>query len=280
MKTIELINGITMPQLGFGTFKMQEGEECYNAVLEAIKVGYRHIDTAAVYGNEVSVGKAIKASGVAREEFFITTKLWNTERGEEKVKAALQASLDRLELDYVDLYLVHWPANTAQYSSEEAKKLNAGTWKGMEAIYQSGLAKSIGVSNFLTHHLVDLFETAVVKPMVNQIEFHPGYLQSELVDFCKSNAIVVQAWSPLGQGVVLDHPTLKAIAANHSVSTSAVCIQFALQNEIVAIPKSITPERIASNFKTRLSLSQEEMMQITSMEAVGFTGLNPDTVGF
>ncbi|HLU87590.1 MAG TPA: aldo/keto reductase [Taishania sp.] len=278
MKTFKLSNEVLIPQVGFGTYKLTEGEECYKSTKNALAIGYRHIDTAAVYENEVSVGRAIVDSGIDRKEIFLTTKVWNSDRGYENTMKAFEESLKRLNVDYVDLYLVHWPANAQQFSN--SKELNASTWKAMEEIYKSGKAKAIGVSNFLVHHLNDLFESCTVKPMVNQIEFHPGYIQKETVAFCQQNAILVQAWSPLGRGRVLNHPVLEKIAQKHESSTSAVCLQFALQQGICVLPKSATKERIVANLATNIELTSEEIEQIRSMEEVGFSGLNPDTVTF
>lgn len=278
MKTFTLSNEVKMPAIGFGTFKLKEGEECYDAVRHALSANYRHIDTAAVYENEKSVGQAIIDSGVPRNEIFVTTKVWNSERGFDKTIQAFEDSLKRLQLDYLDLYLVHWPANAQQF--ENSKELNAETWKAMEKLYKSGRVKSIGVSNFLKHHLEDLLETAEIVPMVNQIEFHPGYLQEDTVGFCKEKGILVEAWSPLGQGQVLEDPTLLALANKYNTSTSEICLQFALQQGICVLPKSATPARIAKNIQVNIELEKADLQEIIAMNQVGFTGLNPDTVPF
>lgn len=277
-KTFNLHNGIEMPAIGFGTYKLQEGEECYNAVKFALDCGYRHIDTAAIYENEVSVGKAIKDSTIPREKIFVTTKVWNTERSYAKTMKAFEASLERLQMEYVDLYLVHWPANSQQFSN--AKELNAETWRAMEEIYTSGKAKAIGVSNFLVHHLKDLMETAAILPMVNQIEYHPGYLQQDTVDFCQDNNIVVEAWSPLGRGRVLYDTTLLEIAYKHNTTTSDVCLQFALQQGICVLPKSATTSRIMANFQSKIELKEDQIQAIKHMPEIGFSGLHPDFVTF
>lgn len=267
-----------MPSIGFGTYKLQEGKECLESVKFALENGYRHIDTAAVYENERSVGEAIRQSGLSREDIFITTKVWNTERGYEKTLKAFEESMDRLGLDYLDLYLVHWPANAKQYRHPE--KLNADTWRAMEHVYAEGKVRSIGVSNFLVSHLNDLMETATIVPMVNQIEYHPGYTQQETVDVCRKHRIVVEAWSPLGRGRVLEEPLLVELAGKYAVSTSAICLQFALQQGICVLPKSATPQRIIENKTIGFTLEQKDIDRIKELPESGFSGLHPDEVAF
>ena len=186
-----LNNNYKMPNIGFGTFRTPSGEETEQSVLNAIKAGYRHIDCAAAYGNEKSVGEAIRKSGVAREEIFVTSKLWNDDKGYENTLAAFNRTLEDLQLEYLDLYLIHWPI--AKASKENWKEANSESWRALEELYNQGKIKAIGVSNFLEHHLEPLFETAKIKPMVNQIEFHPGMLQKEIVEFCKKHNILVEA---------------------------------------------------------------------------------------
>lgn len=279
MKNFKLNNGMEIPAIGFGTWQIEEGENAYNAVKTAIEKGYTHIDTAAVYGNEVSVGKAIKDSGVAREDLFVTTKLWNDMRGEENAKKAFEESITKLGLDYVDLYLLHWPANATQFP-ENWKDINAASWKALEELQAEGKIKAIGVSNFMVKHLEALLETAKVIPAVNQIEFHPGYTQAEVVELCKANNILVQAWSPLGSGRILQDETVKAIAANHEVSVGQVCIQFAIQQGVLPLPKSENPINIENNLNTNFELSSEEIEQLTTLKENGFSGLVPDEVAF
>ena len=233
---------------------------------------------SAVYENEKSTGDAIRESGVERHDIFVTTKVWNTERGYDKTLKAFDGSLNRLGLDYIDLYLIHWPANTKQFSN--AKELNAETWRALEDLYKEGKVKSIGVSNFLVHHLEELLETAEIVPMINQIEYHPGYLQQETVDFCKSHNIVVEAWSPLGRGRVLDNPLLIQLAEKYAVSTGEICLQFALQQGICVLPKSATPARIISNNSFDFQLDEADISLIKAMPELGFSGLNPDEVDF
>lgn len=278
MKIFKLYNDVEIPAIGFGTYKIREGAECINVVKFALGNNYRHIDTAAVYENEQSVGEAIRQSGVNREELFITTKVWNTERGYGQTLKAFGDSLQRLGVEYVDLYLVHWPANAKQYS--DTKALNAETWRALETLYREGKVRAIGVSNFLVHHLKDLLETATIVPMVNQIEYHPGYTQQKTVDFCKKHNIVVEAWSPLGRGRVLEEPLLVNLAQKYKVSTGAVCLQFALQQGICVLPKSATPERIAANNSIDFEMEQADIDAINSLSEVGFSGLHPDEVDF
>lgn len=278
MKNFKLHNGLGLPKIGFGTYKLHEGKECYDAVTFALKNSYRHIDTAAVYENEKSTGDAIRESGVDRKDIFVATKVWNTERGYDKTLKAFDDSLSRLGLDYIDLYLIHWPANTKQFFN--AKELNADTWRALEYLYKEGRVKSIGVSNFLVEHLEALLETAEILPMVNQIEYHPGYLQQDTVDFCKKHNIVVEAWSPLGRGRVLESPLLVRLAEKYNVSTGAVCLQFALQQGICVLPKSATPERIIANNSFNFELNEEDISLIKAMPEFGFSGLHPDEVDF
>lgn len=278
MTRFKLHNDIEMPAIGFGTYKLKEGEECYESVKFALENNYRHIDTAAVYENETSVGEAIQVSGIPREELFVTTKVWNPDRGYETTLKAFEDSLSRLGLDYVDLYLIHWPANTKQFS--HAKELNAETWRAMEHLYESGKVRAIGVSNFLVHHLEELLETATVIPMVNQIEYHPGYLQQETVDFCHRHHIIVEAWSPLGRGRVLEDSLLVQLAQKYAVSIGAICLQFALQQGICILPKSATPSRIIENNTINFELELQDIEAIKNMPETGFSGLHPDEVSF
>ena len=279
MKTFQLNNGQEIPAIGFGTWQIEEGEKAYNAVKTAIEKGYTHIDTAAVYGNEVSVGKAIKDSGVSREDLYIVTKLWNDMRGYENAKKGFEASLEKLGLEYVDLYLLHWPANETQFP-EDWKEINAASWKALEDLVEEGKIKAIGVSNFMVNHLEALLETSKFIPAVNQIEFHPGYTQDEVVALCKANNILVEAWSPLGSGRILQDDTLKAIAANHSTSVGQVCIQFAIQQDVLPLPKSENPTNIENNLKVDFTLTEEEIEQLKTLKETGFSGLNPGEVGF
>lgn len=273
-----LQNGNSIPSIGFGTWE-STGEAGYDAVIWALEAGYRHIDTAYIYQNEIQVGRAIKDSGVERENIFLTTKLWNTERGYEKTKAAFENSLINLGTDYLDLYLIHWPANSKQF--DNWKIINAETWRALEELYLDGRIKNIGVSNFMVKHLDALFETAEIKPFVNQIEHHPGYLQKETVQFCFDHNIVVEAWSPLGRGKVLQNETIVKIAERYDKEPAQICIKWNLQSGLLPLPKSVTKQRIFSNLDVSdFHLTEDEIQEINSLPEMGFSGLYPDSIDF
>ena len=276
--TFKLNNGYEIPCVGFGTWQTPDGDTAVLAVSEAIKAGYRHIDTAACYGNEVGVGKGIKTSGVKRKELFVTSKVWNTERGYDRTIAAFEKTLNDLQLDYLDLYLIHWPASASRFDDWE--KINLGTWKAMTELYKAGRIKAIGVSNFLPHHLTALLKTEG-KPMVNQMEFHPGQMQEETVTFCKENHIVVEAWSPLGTGRMLSNPQLKEIAEKYGKSVAQLCIRWCLQNGVLPLPKTVTPSRMIENAQVfDFKISNGDMTAINVMPYCGGSELHPDKVDF
>ncbi|MNJ45603.1 aldo/keto reductase [Paenibacillus bouchesdurhonensis] len=269
--TVTLSNGEQMPWLGLGVFKMSDGQEVINCVETAIQNGYRSIDTASLYDNEEGVGQAIKSSAVPREQLYITTKIWNSDQGYESTLKAFDRSMNKLGLDYLDLYLIHWPVK-GKYKE---------TWKALEKLHRDGRVRSIGVSNFQIHHLQDLLEDAEIKPVVNQVELHPLLSQVELREYCKSEGIQIEAWSPLAQGQLLDNEVLKAIGAKYGKSTAQVIIRWDLQNEIVTIPKSAKEHRIIDNANVfDFELTSEEMEQINELNQNKRIGPDPDNFDF
>ena len=268
-------NGVKMPCVGYGTWQTPDGEVTRKCVYEAIKAGYRHIDTAAAYGNEASVGEGVRDSGVAREELFLTTKHWISDRGYEKTIAACEESLRKMGTDYLDLYLIHWPA--VKRIADNWEEINAETWRGFEKLYKDGKIRAIGVSNFLPMHLESLKKNSTIAPMVNQIEFHPGYIQPEVVDYCKKEGITLQAWSPLGSGAVLNDEFLGKMAAKYNKNVAQLCIRYAIQNGIVPLPKSTNPDRIADNMKVfDFTITDEDMAAIAAMAELGYSGYYPE----
>ncbi|MFT3739274.1 MAG: aldo/keto reductase [Breznakibacter sp.] len=274
MERITLNDGNEIPAIGFGTYKTTE-QESIESVKTALGKGYRLIDTAAKYDNEEAVAKGIKASGIPREEIFVTTKVWRENIGYENTRIAFADSLRKLQIDYIDLYLVHWPANAKNF--DDWQKVNARTWRAMEELQADGKIKSIGVSNFWPEHLEALFHTANIIPAVNQIEFHPGYWQPEVTEFCEQHKIVVEAWSPLARGRVFENDLLKSLAHKHGKSVSQVCLRWVLQHGAVPIPKSASVSRIEDNIRIfDFKLSEEEMEQIDGLPEMGFSGELPD----
>ncbi|MGK0551498.1 aldo/keto reductase [Enterococcus faecalis] len=270
-KTKKLANGIEMPRLGLGVWRVEDGSQASNSVKWALKTGYRLIDTAAVYKNEVGVGEGLRQSNLARSEIFVTTKLWNSDQGYESTLKAFDESLSKLGLDYVDLYLIHWPV---------AGKFQ-DSWKAMEEIYTSGRAKAIGVSNFHQHHLEELLSSATIKPMVDQIELHPTLTQEPLRKYLAEHEIAVEAWSPLGQGNLLTTPLLVEIGEKHDKSAAQVIIRWHLQNDIIVIPKSVHENRIKENFEVfDFELTEAEMQAINELNQNKRFGPDPDNFDF
>lgn len=266
---VTLNNGVRIPQLGFGVFQVPPSDT-QRAVEQAIEIGYRHIDTAAAYNNETGVGAAIRASGLPREDLFVTTKLRNGEHGYESALTAYDDTLRRLGLDYVDLYLVHWPNPAADRYVE--------SWRALERIYADGRVRAIGVSNFLPEHLDRLAKESDVTPAVNQIELHPSYQQRDLIELCRDRSIRVEAYSPLGQGTDLDHQVVARIAHEHRVTAAQVVLRWHLQLGHIVIPKSVNPDRIRANFELDgFELTDEEIAAISELEEGNRVGNDPRT---
>ena len=272
----KIYNGVEIPCIGFGTWLTPDGDTAKNSVMEAIRVGYRLIDTAAYYYNEESVGRAIKESGVNRSELFVTSKLWNTERGYDKTMRAFDVTMNKLGLDYLDLYLIHWPAAKHQFDNWE--ELNLSTWKAFTELYKQGRIKAIGVSNFKPHHLRALMETEIT-PMVEQLEFHPGFMQQEIVTYCREHNMLIEAWSPLGNGKMLTNETLIDIAAKYNISVAQLCLRWCMQNGTIPLTKSVTPSRILENSHVfDFSISDEDVATINSMEYFAGSGFDADNL--
>lgn len=266
---VTLSNGVRMPMLGFGTYKIVDEAEAERSVLAALEVGYRSIDTASMYENEQAIGRAIAASGLSRDEVFITTKVWNDEQGEEGVQRALERSLQRLALDHVDLYLVHWPV----------AQLYESTWRGMERVLSERMTRAIGVCNFLVPHLSALHRVTGGVPMVDQVEHHPWLQQPDLESYCREHDIVVEAWAPVMRGRLGEVPELTEIAARHGVTPAQVALRWALQHGIVVIPKSTHAGRIRENADVfGFELSDGEMAIIDGVDRgeSGRLGPHPD----
>lgn len=270
----ELNNGVKNPCIGYGTYKAADGKSA-EVIRTAIEAGYRYFDTASFYGTEEYLGQAIAESGVKREELFLTSKAWKTEMGYENVKRAFEASLERIQTDYLDLYLIHWPLPEDDYA--DWKQLDVDTWRGLEELYQEGRVKAIGVSNFLPYHLENILENCKVRPAVNQIEFHPGYTQELTVRYCQERDILVQAWSPIGRSAMLSHPLLLKLAEKYQVSVAQICIRYALQRGIVPLPKSSAFERMKQNQDVfGFEITQEDMYRIGTIPQSGWSKLHPD----
>ncbi|MCY7487817.1 aldo/keto reductase [Paenibacillus alvei] len=273
--TTTLHNGVKMPWFGIGVFKVEEGPELVNAVKAAIANGYRSVDTAAIYGNEEGVGQGIREgiqkAGISREDLFVTSKVWNADLGYESTIAAYETSLKKLGLEYLDLYLVHWPV--------EGKYKDA--WKALETLYKEGRVKAIGVSNFQIHHLEELMKDAEIKPMVNQVEYHPRLTQKDLQSFCQEHGIQLEAWSPLMQGQLLDNEVLTEIARKYNKSVAQVILRWDLQNGVVTIPKSTKEHRIIENSTVfDFELTVEDMKQIDGLNQNHRVGPDPDNFDF
>nr|WP_288826065.1 aldo/keto reductase [uncultured Clostridium sp.] len=274
-----LANGVKIPCIGFGTWKAQNGETAVNAVKQALKTGYRHIDTAALYYNEESVGIGIKESGIPREEIFVTSKLQNGEHGYQETLNAFEATMKNLNLDYLDLYLIHWPNPIKTRSNWQ--EANAGTWKAFEELYEAGRIRSIGVSNFRRHHLEELKKTAKIAPMVNQIRLCPGDTQDELVSYLREQNILAEAYSPLGSGKIFEVPEMITLSEKYEKSIAQICIRWSLQMGFLPLPKSVTKERIEENAHVfDFELTAEDVSIIAGLDGCCGYSTNPDTTDF
>ena len=280
METYTLANGVTIPKIGFGTWQIAEGEEAYNSVSFALKAGYTHIDTAQIYGNEVSVGKVIADSNLAREDIFLTTKLWNDKHDYELAKTSIDESLERLGVDYLDLLLIHWPNPKALRENDAWKAGNAGARKAMEEAYKEGKVRAIGVSNFMQHHLEALIETAEIVPQVNQILLAPGCNQEDLVAYCQERDILLEAYSPLGTGSIFGNKDVEAVAKRNGKSVAQVALRWSLQKGFLPLPKSVTPKNVKGNLDIfDFDLSEEDMAVLDKIQGIK-TQDDPDTVNF
>lgn len=275
--TYELTGGVKIPCIGFGTWQVQNGGVAVDSVLAALQSGYRHIDTAAGYGNEESVGIAVKRSGIDRRDIFVTSKLQNDMHGYENTMKAFEQTMKNLDMDYLDLYLIHWP-NPIKFRAQW-QAANAGTWRAFEELHRAGRIRAIGVSNFHPRHFEALLETATIKPMVNQIRLCPGETQDEVVDYCRANSILPEAYSPLGVGKIFEVPEMQALAKKYHKSIAQICVRWSLQRGYLPLPKSVTPQRIRENTEVfDFELEPADVQLIADLKGcVGYSH-NPDTI--
>lgn len=274
-----LPNGIQMPTVGFGTWQIPLNEHFKSTIQTAIQLGYRHFDTAQIYNNATLIGEAIRESGVPRSEFFVTTKIWATHRSYEACKEAFIEISGQFGLDYIDMLLIHWPAAQGEPMIWQAQ--NAGTWRAIEEIYENRLVRAVGVSNFLPHHLVPLLARARIKPMVNQLEIHPGYPQRASVAFCRRQGMLVQGWSPLGRGQLLRHAALTHIAQSVGKTPAQVALRWSIQKGVMPIPKATDLQHQRDNLSIfDFTLTPEQMRELDRIPQTAFSGLHPDSVTF
>lgn len=277
--TYKLSNGVEIPMVGFGTWQTPNGEVAVSSVEEALKVGYRHIDTAAVYGNEESVGIAIKNSGLKREDIFLTSKVWNANQGYETTIKAFEESLKKLQVNYLDLYLIHWPV--PKVFKENWEETSIGTWKAIEKLYKEGKIRSIGVSNFKPHHIRNLIDNCEIVPMVNQIQLSPGVDQKETIEYCIENNILVEAYSPLATGKIFEVKEIINMAAKYKKSVSQIALRWSIQNGYLPLPKSVTSSRIKENTEIfDFELSKEDMEYINKLKETGVSKVDSDNISF
>lgn len=269
-----LNNGVKIPCVAFGTFKAAQ-ENNKKVIGTAIETGYRYFDTASYYGTETYLGEAIRDSGIPREEFFLTSKMWKDEMGYDGTKRAFRLSLEKLKTDYLDLYLIHWPLPSPDF--QDWRRLDLETWRALEELYEEGGVRAIGLSNFLPHHIENILEHCKVRPMVNQIEFHPGYSQEAAVRYCQEQGIQVQAWSPLGRMRISEEPLILELADKYQVSASQICLRYAIERNVIPLPKSSSPERMRQNQDLfNFKISKEDMYRLETLPQIGWSGEHPD----
>ncbi|MHA7059960.1 aldo/keto reductase [Aquimarina sp. M1] len=269
--TFTLHNGVEMPYFGLGVYLSKNGREVVDAIQWALDAGYRHIDTASIYKNEEGVGKAIHHSSIPREDIFVVSKVWNSDQGYESTLKAFDESLQRLQMDYLDLYLIHWPV----------KDTYIETWKALEKLYREKKIRAIGVSNFMKHHLENLMNNSEIKPMVNQMEFHPFLVQQDLIDFCTANSIQYEAWSPMMQGKIFELSILDDLAKKYNKTVAQIVLRWNLQKGVVTIPKSSKQHRIIANSDLfDFELSKEDVNYIDTLDKNERTGPDPDNFNF
>lgn len=264
-------------EIGFGTWKLKNNEETVEIIKNAIKSGYRMFDTAYAYGNEEAIGKGFIESGIDRKELFISGKLWNDDRGYNNIINACKRTINNLQCEYLDLYLIHWPASKALYDNWE--QINNETWQAMEYLYENGYVKNIGVCNFKIDHIEKLMKNCKVKPYINQIEFHPGFMQKDIVDYCKTNNIIVEAWSPLGSGKMIKKQEIIEMANKYNKTSAQLCLRWCVQNNVIPIPKSKNYERMNENINIfNFEISKEDMDYLNNLPYLGGSGLDSDTL--
>ena len=272
--TYTLNNGVKIPCVAYGTYKAKD-ENGADIITAAVEEGYRYFDTASYYETEEYVAEAIRRSGLPREEFFIATKLWKDQMGYENALKAFEESCKKLNTDYIDLYLIHWPKPTPD--CEDWKQLDLDTWKALEKLYKEGKVRAIGLSNFLPHHIDNILNNCEIKPMVDQIEYHAGYTQEATVQYCKKHDIIVQGWSPISRGRIFHDVTLIELAKKYQVTVAKLALRFCIQNGVIPLPKAATRERMRENMDLfDFEISDEDMKRINTIPQVGWSGEHPD----
>lgn len=272
--TYTLSNGLAIPSIGFGTYNPNGGDDC-EIIKTAIEVGYRYFDTASLYETERSLGRAVKESGIDRKELFIASKVWMDEMGYEQTKEAFERTLNRLQMDYLDFYLIHWPRSSEDDADWRERDLE--TWCAMEELYEQGKIKGLGLSNFLPHHMENILQHCKVKPLVNQLEVHPGYTQATATAYCEQKGVLVQAWSPLGRSKLLEHPSLLNMASKYGKSVAQICLRFLIQKNIIPLVKASGMERMKENMDVfDFEITWEDMSVLESMPQIAWSGEHPD----